>query len=187
MRGFGRRRGERLRNLIWVLIVVAGFACIVALKVARHSTYGLHLKTYFGRGHGLQAGAPVRVDGVGVGLVTSVQIRPELGERPIEVLMQISTSYQLQIPNDSTVSLASDGLLGPTFPNIDTRNSHGSPIADNGVLNSAEPTDTQGDNAIKHPIEDAGDALRQTMNPNSPKGVSKAQAGGSAKTAAAGK
>ena len=68
-----------------------------------------------------KAGAPVCVDGVKPGVVKSMRVRPELGERPVEVLMSISTGYELRIPNDSTVILSTEGILGKTFADIDTR------------------------------------------------------------------
>jgi ABC-type transporter Mla subunit MlaD len=150
-----------MRKLAWVLIIAAGLACLGTLPVLKHSRYSLHLRTYFRQGNGLQAGAPVRVDGVGVGSVRSVRVRPELGERPVEVLMTVSTDYQLDIPGDATVSLLTDGVLGPTFADIDTRKFHGTPVADNGTLNSVELTDAQNASAIQRLSEALNQASRK--------------------------
>jgi phospholipid/cholesterol/gamma-HCH transport system substrate-binding protein len=139
-----------MRKLAWMLIIVAGLAVIgiVLFRATGPPSYSLHLKTYFHRGIGLKAGALVRVDGVDVGSVIGVRVRPELGERPVEVLMSIKTPYQLNIPEDSTVSLSTAGVLGETLVDIDTRKSHGSPAVDNGVLKSVELTDAQTSTAI---------------------------------------
>jgi ABC-type transporter Mla subunit MlaD len=98
--------------------------------------------------------AAVRVDGVNVGTVTSVYVRPERSERPIEVLMAIRTSYDLAIPNDSLVTLTTDGVLGPTVADIDTRHAHGGRVANNGVLTSTELTQEEAAQATKR-IKDA--------------------------------
>jgi MlaD protein len=116
-----------------------------------------HLKTYFQNGSSLKAGAPVCVDGVKLGVVTSVSVRPELGERPVEVLMAISTPNELRIPSDSTVILSTEGVLGQTFADIDTRRAHGPAIGNDGVLKSSEITAEEGAQAVKR----LGNALMQ--------------------------
>jgi ABC-type transporter Mla subunit MlaD len=75
-------------------------------------THNQNLKAYFQNGSSLKTGASVCVDGVKLGVVKSVRVRPELGERPVEVFMAISAPYDLRIPNDSTVMLSSEGVLG---------------------------------------------------------------------------
>jgi ABC-type transporter Mla subunit MlaD len=73
-----------------------------------------------------------------------LDVRPELGDRPVEVVMTINTSYKLTVPNDSVVRLATEGgVLGPTVVEIDTRKAIGPPIQDNGVLPSMEITDSR--------------------------------------------
>jgi ABC-type transporter Mla subunit MlaD len=89
-------------------------------------------------GSSLKAGALVCVDGVKSGVVKSVRVHPELGERPVEVLMTISTGYELRIPNDSTVILSTEGILGETFADIDTRNAHGPAVGSDGVFQFLE-------------------------------------------------
>ena len=90
-------------------------------------------------------------------------VRPELGERPVEVLMSISTGYELRIPNDSTVILSTEGILGETFAEIETRNAHGPAVGSDGVLKSSEITAADGAQAVKQ----LGDALVQATG-NSP-------------------
>jgi len=98
-------------------------------------------------------------------VVQSVRVRPELGVRPVEVLMLISTPYELRIPNDSTVQLSTEGVLGETFADIDTRNAHGPAIGNDGVLKSSEMTAADGAQAVKR----LGDALVQaTAGSSSP-------------------
>lgn len=143
-----------MRKFAVALIVVAGlsFAWVAFRKPPTHDQT---LKSYFRNGSNLKAGAPVCVDGVKLGVVTRVRIRPELGERPVEVLMAISTPYELKIPSDSTVMLSTEGVLGQTFPDIDTRSARDLAVENNGVLNSVEITAADCADAVRR----LGDAL----------------------------
>ena len=94
----------------------------------------LQLQVYFQNVQGLRAGAPVRLAGVDVGEVTSVRVRPEKQAAPVEVTMSLRTPYELNIPNDSTVSLDTAGVLGETYAEIKVLGASGAPIKSNGVL-----------------------------------------------------
>ncbi len=124
-----------------LVFLVAVIAVILWLPLRKPPTHRMSLTTYFRNGGGLRASASVRVDGVDVGSVTSVRVRPELGERPVEVVMAIATPYDLAIPNDSNARLATQGLLDPTGVEIDTRHAQGVRIGNNGVLTSSESPD----------------------------------------------
>lgn len=92
------------------------------------------MKCYFKDARGLRAGATVRLAGVDVGTVKTVQAKPELRDHPAEVIMLIQTPYGLRIPNDSVVTLETAGVLGEVFPEIDVRNAVGPPVQNDGVL-----------------------------------------------------
>ena len=96
-----------------LVFIVAVAAVILWLPLRRPPTHRITLTTYFRNGDGLQPKAAVRVDGVELGSVTSVSVRPEFGERPVEVVIEIATPYDLAIPNDSVVLLRTGGILGP--------------------------------------------------------------------------
>jgi phospholipid/cholesterol/gamma-HCH transport system substrate-binding protein len=153
-----------MRKFVSSLIIVVGVFCIW-LVLRKPPTHVQTLKSYFQQASSLKAGAPVCVDGVKLGEVTSVRVRPELGERPVEVLMAISTPYELRIPNDSTVILSTEGVLGQTFADIDTRRAHGPAIGKDGVLKSSEITAEEGAQAVKR----LGDALVQAATQATPK------------------
>lgn len=87
------------------------------------------------------------------GFVTSVRVRSELGERPIEVRLRVETPYDLAIPSDSTAQLSTAGVLGPTLVDINTRHAQGTRIGNNGVLGTSEMTDAQASQAMKHLVE----------------------------------
>ena len=117
-----------------LLAIAIGALVAAACSLASRKEYGLELRTYFADAQGLQAGARVRLAGVDVGSVKSVQAKPELKDHPAEVVLALRTPYVLSVPADSTVSLASDGILGPTFVNIDVQNASAAPISKEGIL-----------------------------------------------------
>jgi phospholipid/cholesterol/gamma-HCH transport system substrate-binding protein len=126
-----------MRRIILVAMMVFGLA-VVVFTIAKPSQHHLMLKTYFQDAHGLLAGAPVRVAGVDVGRVTEVRVRPELKEHAGEVFMFLQTPYELKIPEDAIVSLATAGVLGETYPEIDLRGSSGAPAGQEATLQSRE-------------------------------------------------
>ena len=113
------------------------------------------MHTYLRTGDGLQTGTPVSVDGVRAGSLESLSVRTVSGDLPIDAILRVNTSYRLSIPNDSVVRLTSDGVLGPTVLEIDTRAASGPPIQDNGLLKSVEVTDDKAARAL----ENIGNAL----------------------------
>jgi len=161
-----------MRKVVFALIVVVGLFCTwLAFRKPPSRLYDQTLRSYFSSGSSLKPYAPVCVDGVVVGVVTSVRVRPELGERPIEVQMAISTPYELRIPDDSTVSLSTEGVLGQTFADIDTRGARGPATASDGVLKSIEVKPAEGAEAVKRLgnalVKAAADSTPSDKQPNS--------------------
>lgn len=120
-----------MRRLIWVVALVG--VGVVAVLLVRSTGHKLTVKAYFTNASGLRDGANVRAAGVDVGSVKSVRVRPELQE-PVEVVMVLNPRYEVKIPTDSIVSLETEGVLGPTYVEIDATGASGAPIATNDVL-----------------------------------------------------
>jgi len=116
------------------------------------------LTTYLPETAGLTSGAPVRVDGVEVGNVESIQLlrrtpgKPIEKNKNIEVKMRVDKRYQSDILTDSTASLVTEGLLGNRYVNI-TRGLTGTPIGDYGVIPGAE------EKAMKEVVERSAEVL----------------------------
>jgi phospholipid/cholesterol/gamma-HCH transport system substrate-binding protein len=128
----------------WRAFVFAALAGIIVLAlvfvVLKPFSPKVEVKAYFTNAEGLRAGAPVRLAGVGVGSVKSVRARPEMKETPVEVVMVLNRQNDLNIPTDSTVMLQADGVLGPTFVEIDAAGASGPPISANSVLKTQRVT-----------------------------------------------
>ncbi len=122
-----------------VAALVGVAAVILLLVLLRSASHKLLLKAYFPDAMGLRVGAPVRLAGIDIGSVGSVRPRLELKGPPVEVVMALKPSYELNVPNDSTVVLATAGVLGETFVSIDATNASGPPAIAGAVLKT-KPT-----------------------------------------------
>lgn len=124
------------RTILRVAGVVVVTLVLVLLVVRPRSPFRhkLVLKAYFTDAEGLRAGAPVRLAGVDVGIVRSVRARPEMKDAPAEVIMTLDPPYDLKIPDDSLVSVESDGVFGPAFVEIEVKSASGPPVRPGAVL-----------------------------------------------------
>ncbi len=121
-------------------VAALALAVLVAFLLARtSSSQGIVLRAYFADAMGLRSGAPVRLAGVDIGAVKSVRVRPESKEVPAEVVMVLHTAYDLKIPSDSTASLETAGVLGPTYVEIDVGHASGPPIGPDAVVKTTAP------------------------------------------------
>jgi phospholipid/cholesterol/gamma-HCH transport system substrate-binding protein len=99
--------------------------------------YGL--KTYLPEVDGVEAGAPVRLEGVDIGHVEGVLITPNPPDRmhSIELTMRIDRKFQNYVRTDSTASLKTEGLLGNRFVII-SRGLTGVALQNDGTVNGKE-------------------------------------------------
>ena len=101
------------------------------------------LKTYLPEVSGLAKGATVRVDGVEVGNVESINFLARTPgkatdrNKNIEVVMRVDRKFQGDILTDSVASLRTEGLLGNRYVTI-SRGITGTPIPDAGVIPGTE-------------------------------------------------
>ncbi|MGA7294430.1 MAG: MlaD family protein [Terriglobales bacterium] len=161
----------RRAGLVALAIVIAVIAFGVLFSYGRLFAHTIELKVYFQNAHGLRAGAPVRLAGVDVGTIRSVRARPEMQAAPAEVTMRLRTPYELNIPNDSTVSLDTAGVLGETYAEINILGTSGAPVKNGGVLQE-KPTKFLSTEEV---IEKVGDIVRP--KPCGPEGKDMATVG----------
>jgi ABC-type transporter Mla subunit MlaD len=125
-----RSKVLRISALLAVAVAILFIVVVGHWPVAHRLT----VKAYFANVAGLREGATVRIAGVDIGSVKSVRVRPELGQEPVEVVMALNPAYEIKIPNDSTVSLETAGVLGATYAEINTASASGPPLGPNAVL-----------------------------------------------------
>lgn len=143
-----------MRKAILLLIMVIATGCLWLVVLS--ASHKLIVRTYFRNAQGLLSGARVRVDGVELGFVRDVTVEAEHGDRPIAVRMALDTEDGLIIPSDATATLETEGVLGPTFVEIDTRHKTGAPMGNNGIMESTETADNAG---AAHVFEAVGKSL----------------------------
>jgi phospholipid/cholesterol/gamma-HCH transport system substrate-binding protein len=133
---------------VGVLVIVALCALIALIFLMSNSTGGfwttrLTLRSYFENSAGLKIGAPVQLEGVTVGNVTAIQIVPTRNPTPVEVTMKINRKYAVGIRTDSKASLETQGVLGDTDVDIDSKRASGGPAANNQELQTNETPNLQ--------------------------------------------
>jgi len=142
------------RQLKWselrvgLTVVFASIALAVLIVLMTGSTgfftSKITLYTYFDNAAGLRVGAPVRLEGVDIGNVQAIRVIPSHGLTPVQVVMKVSTKFKDAVRTDSMAELSTQGVLGETFVDIDSRAAHGGPVQDGAVLPINERPDLQG-------------------------------------------
>ena len=105
-----------LRDLLVGLFVLAGIAAIAYLSIelgarAYQGTGGLRLVASFDEVGGLSPRAPVVIGGVTVGQVTHI----ELDAADFRAIVRLEVDAALEIPDDSSASILTSGLLGDQY------------------------------------------------------------------------
>lgn len=153
----------------WKLARIAAILAIplllVLVLVPRFGRHRLVLKAYFTSAMGLRPGATVRLAGVDIGSVKSVRAIPERKQAPVEVVMVITPSYDLRIPDDSTADLETAGVLGETFVDISSAAASGPPLRDGGTLKTASVAQMSTQEVVQK-ITDAIGKIRSACKPN---------------------
>lgn len=129
----------RTRSLAWAELKI-GLLTLLALVITGGLVFTLSgeggffwqryaIKTVFADVAGLKPGAPVRVAGVDIGSVTSVDF---LGDR-VEVVMEVSRDRQSLITDRSRAVLGTVSLLGESAVDI-SASSSGTPVPEWGYV-----------------------------------------------------
>jgi len=108
-------------------------------------TKKIRIRSYFDNAGGLSVGAPVRLQGVDVGNVTRIQVVSDQDKRltPVEVTMKVSTKYRSNLRSDSVTALATAGVLGETYIDINSALARGPEAKDGDVLTTRDTPDIQ--------------------------------------------
>lgn len=143
---------------VGVFVLAGLFLLAVAIfYVTGAGTLGpkYRLITYLPEVEGLGTGAPVRLDGVAVGDVQSIQLtpHPQDGAHNITLVMRISKKFQNDIRTDSTASLITEGLLGNRYVTI-SRGLTGAVLQSNGAVPGKEEA------AMKQMVERGADLMQ---------------------------
>jgi phospholipid/cholesterol/gamma-HCH transport system substrate-binding protein len=112
-----------------VLVVALGFLGYAVANTGRGVGAGYTLHARFDHIDGIAVGSDVRVAGVKVGAVSEARIDPQ----SFQAVVSFTMANAIQLPEDSSVVVTSDGLLGTKFlavaPGGDTKT-----LADGGTV-----------------------------------------------------
>jgi len=99
-----------------VVLLVAVLFLLFAYRVSDLQVVkGYELSARFFKVGGLNVGSDVRINGIKIGTVTSQKLSSE--DYMVDVILSISP--EIKLPQDSIVSITSDGLMGNKFIKIE--------------------------------------------------------------------
>jgi phospholipid/cholesterol/gamma-HCH transport system substrate-binding protein len=121
-------------------ILVAAIGCVAVTilwaSLTRQTYDSKEVKAFFTDVHGLRSGAQVELAGVRIGIVKSVKVNPGSAAGPVEVVMDLQTTYPLPIPADTRASIGQAGLLGGPYIQLDIKGTQRAPIKSGATLKS---------------------------------------------------
>ena len=99
-------------------------------------THKILLLSYFDNAGGLREGAPVRLQGVDIGNVVKIRVVSDAAHKltPVEVTMKVGTAYHASLHKDSLTSLATAGVLGETYIDINSALAKGTEVSEGDIL-----------------------------------------------------
>jgi phospholipid/cholesterol/gamma-HCH transport system substrate-binding protein len=95
------------------------------------------VKAYFNDIQGLRTGSTVRLSGIDVGSVSSVEFTGDTGR--VQVSMNLLEDIRRFIRTDTRASIETEGLVGNKVVVLEIGSSTGEPIRDGGTILSKEP------------------------------------------------
>ncbi len=98
-----------------VVLVVAGLFVYLTYTTVRIETKnGYELSAAFFKVGGLKAGSDVRINGIKVGTVSSL----ELDHETFDAVVRLTISGDLKLPTDSVAGISSEGILGGKYVSL---------------------------------------------------------------------
>lgn len=119
---------------VGVLVIVALAALTLLISLMSGSSGGLFSRriivhAFFENASGLKPGAPVNLQGVTIGSVKKIIIVPGRKLTPVEAIMSLGLKYKAALHTDTSASMATAGVLGDTFVDLDSAHATGPQLA----------------------------------------------------------
>jgi phospholipid/cholesterol/gamma-HCH transport system substrate-binding protein len=123
---------------VGLTVLIASITLMVLIFLMSGSggwfTRKITLRSYLDNAGGLRQGAPVRLAGVDIGNVTRIRIVGGKPLTPVEITMKVNTKYSFNLRKDSVTMLATAGVLGETFVDVDSLVAKGPEAQDGDTL-----------------------------------------------------
>lgn len=139
-----KEQAVALRAGLFVIIMLIATAITIFVLGTERGYFKKVFTVYtsFSNVLGLQPGAPVRLSGVTVGKVDSVNIPQDLAETKLEVVMQVERKFQSRVRADSIASIKSlSYVTGDYYVEISIGNINNAMVKDGDFIQSADPAD----------------------------------------------
>jgi phospholipid/cholesterol/gamma-HCH transport system substrate-binding protein len=94
-----------------VIAVAAGFLFFAYTSTSSGSISGYDLKVSFNSADGIATGTDVRLHGIKIGTVSSMNLDPAT----YQAIIHVSIRNDIKIPDDSSIKITSAGLLGSSY------------------------------------------------------------------------
>jgi phospholipid/cholesterol/gamma-HCH transport system substrate-binding protein len=136
---------SQLRVGLTVLFASITLAILIFLMSGTGGVFTkkISITSYFDNSAGLRVGAPVRLEGVDIGNVQSIRLAQGHADTPVEVVMKVNTKYAFNLRKDSVTSLATAGVLGETYIDINSLTAKGPQAVDGDTLATRDHPDIQ--------------------------------------------
>jgi len=118
-----------------VIAIAAGFLVFAYSMGDVAKVSGYKLIANFERADGVNVGTDVRISGIKVGSVTEEKLDPATYFARVVV----SVDNAIKVPEDSSIKIASDGLLGGNYLSIQPGGSE-TALADGGEITNTQPS-----------------------------------------------
>lgn len=111
------RISDRLLKVMGALLLGIAGVWLVSYPLSDFLRPKYRLRMYTNEVAGLAVKAPVRIDGVEAGRVERLSLGkdPNNPDAKIEVILSLEKRYLNQLPQDSTATLSTEGLLGSRY------------------------------------------------------------------------
>lgn len=125
-------KGAIFETLIGVVVLVAAAAFVwygYVVSGARLGEREYRVSAVFGRVDGVEVGSDVKIAGVKVGAVSGSRLDP----KTFEARLDLSIRRDVQVPEDSSAKIVSDGIIGGAHVSIEPGASDVS-LSDGGAI-----------------------------------------------------
>jgi len=122
-------------------LVLAGIVIFLIGRESRLFERHIRYHAKFENVEGLKLDSPVRIGGLDVGRIRSIDFSGDLEDRRIDVAMQISSRFANRVRTDSVAHIGSRGVLGDKVIEISQGSASAEPISDGGEIKAEASVD----------------------------------------------
>ena len=136
-----RRLIVRAGLFVGLALVLFGLVILLIGKENRLFDRQVRYHAFFENVEGLKRDSPVWLGGLEVGRVVSISFSPDLGDKKIDVVLEMSKTFAPRVRTDCVARVGGRGVLGDKAIDISLGTAEGDPIPANGAIPSGSSGD----------------------------------------------